>query len=143
MGLRMRANAGRRGPLHATASGKVLLAHAPASELLDRLLAAPLPPLTTTTITSPAVLRRELAEVRAQGYATCWQEREVGLCSAAVPLRDYTGTVVGSLAVAGPATRLTAGTLPAHLTPLQLMGRRIEAHLGGVRAPHDSEHMED
>jgi DNA-binding IclR family transcriptional regulator len=133
MGLQMRANAGRRSPLHATASGKVLLAFSPDPGLLERLLAEPLPRLTTTTITDPAVLRRELAEVPAQQYATCWQEREVGLCSVAVPLRDYTGAVIGSLAVAGPATRLTAATLPAHLAPLQMTGRRIEAHLGGSR----------
>jgi DNA-binding IclR family transcriptional regulator len=133
MGLQMRANAGRRGPLHATASGKVLLANSADPGLLERLLAKPLPRLTTTTITDPVVLRRELSEVRVQQYATCWQEREVGLCSVAVPLRDYTGAVIGSLAVAGPATRLTAATLPAHLAPLQVMGRHIEAHLGGSR----------
>jgi DNA-binding IclR family transcriptional regulator len=131
MGLQMRANAGRRGPLHATASGKVLLANASDPGLLERLLAKPLPRLTTTTITDPDLLRKELAEVRAQQYATCWQEREVGLCSVAVPLRDYTGAVIGSLAVAGPATRLTAATLPAHLAPLQVMAHHIVAHLGG------------
>jgi len=133
MGLQMRANAGRRGPLHATASGKVLLANSPDPTLLDRLLAQPLPRLTTTTITDPDVLRHELAEVQVQQYATCWQEREIGLCSVAVPLRDYTGAVIGSLAVAGPATRLTTATLPAHLAPLQMVARRIEAHLGGHR----------
>jgi DNA-binding IclR family transcriptional regulator len=130
MGLQMRANAGRRGPLHATASGKVLLANAADPGLLERLLAKPLPRLTTTTITDPDLLRKELADVRAQQYATCWQEREVGLCSVAVPLRDYTGAVIGSLAVAGPATRLTAATLPAHLAPLQVMAHHIAAHLG-------------
>src|SRR5690348_5012027 len=42
MGLQMRANAGRRGPLHATASGKVLLAFATDATLFDRLLSEPL-----------------------------------------------------------------------------------------------------
>ena len=134
MGLRMRANAGRRSPLHATASGKVLLANAGDDALLERTLAGPLAQLTTTTITDPAVLRSELAAIVARGYATCWQEREVGLCSLAVALRDYTGAVIGCLTVAGPATRLTSATLQAHLAPLQATARRIEVHLG-ARAP--------
>jgi DNA-binding IclR family transcriptional regulator len=129
-GLQMRANAGRRGPLYATASGKVLLAFANDPALLDQFLKEPLEKLTKTTITDPAALRQDLAQARQRGYATCWQEREVGLCSVAVPLRDYRGNVVGSLAVAGPATRLTSRTLREHLTPLLASARRIEAHLG-------------
>jgi len=135
MGLRMRANAGRRSPLHGTATGKVLLAHAD-PELIKRVLSGPLTQLTTTTITDPAVLQRELAEVVQRRYATCWQEREVGLCSLAVPLRDYTGAVTAALTVAGPATRLTSATLQAHLIPLQATARRIEAHLGSSRTGH-------
>jgi DNA-binding IclR family transcriptional regulator len=133
-GLRMAANAGRRGPLHATASGKVLLASAVEPHRFDLIMSRPLTRFTQTTIIDPAPLRKELAQVRRQGFATCWQEREVGLCSLAVALRDYTGAVVGSLAVAGPAGRLTKQTLLAHLTPLQAIGREIERHLGGNQA---------
>jgi DNA-binding IclR family transcriptional regulator len=131
-GLRMAANAGRRGQLHATASGKVLLAFANDPELFDRIVSAPLARLTRTTITDPSILRQEIAHVRQTGYATCWQEREVGLCSLAVALHDYTGAAVGSLAVAGPATRLTTRTLQAHLMPLQAAAHQIELHLGGA-----------
>jgi DNA-binding IclR family transcriptional regulator len=132
-GLRMSANAGRRSPLHATASGKVLLAFVGDPELFNRVISQPLPRLTRTTITDPSVLRQEIAQVRQNGYATCWQEREVGLCSLAVSLRDYTGAAVGSLAVAGPATRLTTRTLQAHLLPLQAAAHQIETQIGGAR----------
>lgn len=131
-GLRMVANAGRRSPLHATASGKVLLAFANDPQILERILGSPLPKLTSTTTTDPSTLRSQLAEVRLRGYATCWQEREVGLCSLAVPLRDYTGAVVGSLAVAGPESRLSPRTLTAHLSPLRAVAHDIELHLGGA-----------
>ncbi|MET9734902.1 IclR family transcriptional regulator [Streptomyces sp. NPDC006458] len=129
-GLRMVANAGRRGPLHATASGKALLAFAADCELVEKILSEPQHRYTKTTITDPAQLRQELAQVRQQGYATCWQEREVGLCSVAVTLRDYTGAVVGALTVAGPATRLTSRNLSSHLTPLQAARHAIETRLG-------------
>ena len=129
-GLQMRANAGRRGPLHATASGKILLAYAADPMLLADLLAKPLEPLTNATITDSDALRHDLAQARQQGYATCWQEGEVGLSSVAVPLRDYRGAVVASLTVAGPASRLTTRTLQSHLIPLHQARRRIEEHLG-------------
>jgi DNA-binding IclR family transcriptional regulator len=132
-GLQMRANAGRRGPLHATASGKVLLATTPDKALVDRVLNAPLPKLTSTTITHADALRRQLDAARREGYATCWEEREVGLSSVAVALRDYTGAVAGSLAIAGPAGRLTKSNIQAHLGPLMAAGHQIEARLGGTR----------
>src|SRR6478736_1653893 len=50
-------------PLHASSSGLVLLAFAE-RELQERILAAPLVPLTRETITDPTALRRKLAEVR-------------------------------------------------------------------------------
>lgn len=131
-GLRMTANAGRRGPLHATASGKVLLAFADDHELFNRIVDSPLRPLTRTTITDPSALRHEIAQVRQTGYATCWQETEVGLSSLAVAIRDYTGAVAGSIALAGPATRLTTRTLQAHLIPLQAAAHQIEVQLGGT-----------
>lgn len=131
-GLDMVADAGRRGPLHATASGKVLLAHVPKDDL-DRLLERALSRYTKTTITNPAVMRRQLGQVRSRGYSTCWEEREPGLCSLAVPLRDYTGAVAATLALAGPASRLNSRTYQQHLNPLRNTARRIELHLGGTR----------
>jgi DNA-binding IclR family transcriptional regulator len=133
-GLRMTANAGRRGPLHATASGKVLLAFAHDRDLFNRIVDSPLKALTRTTVTDPSTLRQQIAEVRHSGYATCWQETEIGLSSLAVGIRDYTGAVAGSIAVAGPATRLTTRTLQAHLVPLQATAHQIEVHLGGASA---------
>jgi DNA-binding IclR family transcriptional regulator len=134
-GLQMRANAGRRGPLHATASGKILLAYSPDPVLLANLLAHPLERLTKATITDPDALRHDLAQARQQGYATCWQEGEIGLSSVAVPLHDYRGAVVASLTVAGPASRLTTRTLQSHLVPLHAARRRIESHLGVTDPP--------
>lgn len=128
--FRMVANAGRRSPLYSTASGKVLLAFAPDRSLFNRMVDAGLEKLTASTIVDPRELRETLAEVRQRGYATCWQEREVGLSSVAVPLRDYTGAVVASLALAGPASRLNTRTLKQHLIPLQQMGNAIGARLG-------------
>jgi|JI10StandDraft_1071094.scaffolds.fasta_scaffold45463_2 DNA-binding IclR family transcriptional regulator len=128
--LRMAATSGRRSSLHATASGKVLLAYCEDASLVKRLTSTALPRWTPTTITEPSRIKKELKDVTDRGYATCWEEREVGLCSVAIPIRDYTSKVVASLALAGPQGRLNSKTVAAHLRPLQSTGHRIQVDLG-------------
>lgn len=130
-GFHMVAAAGIRSPLHATASGKLLLAFA-GEEEIERYLreAAPLESFTANTLTDPKKLRDQLAEIRENGYATCWQERELGLCSVAVPLRDHTGATVASLTLAGPAGRVTEDSVETHLQPLRDAAVEIDALLG-------------
>lgn len=102
----MVANAGRRSLLHTNASGKVLLANQ-SQAFIDKVLSSPLQRKTTATITHPDVLRAQLVEIRKQGFATCWQEEELGLSSLACPIFDYSGTVCAALTIAGPAQRVT------------------------------------
>ena len=130
-GFRVVANAGRRCALHSTASGKVLLAFSQDPRLLQRIVTHPLAKLTPATITDPDLLRRELATVRWQGYATCWQEEEVNFCSLAVPVRDRSGAVIASLAIAGPSMGLNAHTVPKRLILLRTAAELIGAHVTG------------
>jgi DNA-binding IclR family transcriptional regulator len=104
--------AGQRIPLHATSDGKVLLAYLSAAELSDAELAGRLtPPLrryTEHTITTIAELRRVLAEVRQQGFATAVEELEAGLTAVAAPVADAEGQVVASVSASGPSFRIPA-----------------------------------
>lgn len=102
---------GRRTPLHATSSGKVLLAHLPAT-LREGLLARPLPRFTEHTVTSAAMLRAELDAACALGYALVAEELELGLNAVAAPVRAHDGRVIGALSVSGPAYRLQRDRLP-------------------------------
>lgn len=74
--------AGGRLPLHATAVGKVLLAHA-TNQVQEAVLSGPLIGYTHTTIVSPRELRLELAHVRRSGVATCEEELTRGSISCA------------------------------------------------------------
>lgn len=76
---------GSRLPMHATGVGKVLLAHAPA-EVQEEVLAH-LTRVTPYTITQPGLLRRQLARVLRDDYATTVEEMSLGGCSVAVPVR--------------------------------------------------------
>lgn len=100
---------GKRFPLHASSSGKLLLSTYP-GERLERFLREPLQELTPSTITTPRALRSELRQVREQGYAATVDEMEQGLAGVSVPVFNETGALVGVINVSGLSQRLdTAG----------------------------------
>lgn len=79
-------------PLHATATGKVLLAFGgPALE--REVLAAGLPRVTPRTVHAPALLRNQLARIRIERIASESEETMMGYASTAVPVSDRTGVV--------------------------------------------------
>ncbi|MGW0808780.1 IclR family transcriptional regulator [Nonomuraea sp. NPDC002799] len=91
-------------PTHASALGKVLLAHDPFDE-------APAPPLeshTKRTITGPAALAAELDLVRTRGWAAEMEELTEGEVAIAAPIKDQRGIVVGAIGIRGAVERLTS-----------------------------------
>lgn len=120
---------GRRYPLHASSSGKVLLAAFEPARL-ERFLEAPLERPTEATITDPDMLRREIEVVAARGYAEISDELEEGLASVSVPIVEREGRLVATLNVTGPSFRLDARRRIAALTPMRAAVARIEARLG-------------
>ncbi|MFF8867069.1 IclR family transcriptional regulator [Streptomyces sp. NPDC015139] len=102
---------GRRTPLHATSSGKVLLAHMPPT-LREGLLARSLPRFTERTVTGATMLRAELEAVVEQGYGLTVEELELGLAAVAAPVRAHDGKVIAAISVSGPVYRLNADRLP-------------------------------
>jgi DNA-binding IclR family transcriptional regulator len=131
--LHMIANVGRRSPLHTNASGKLLLAHMP-EPVADTVIDGALERRTSATIVHPDELRKEIARIRKRGFATCWQESEVGLNSIAVPLTDYTGKVCSALTVAGPAGRVTKRAVPRLVSIITEQAALISASLGAPEA---------
>lgn len=111
---------GSRLPTSTTGVGKVLLTHAP-DPVQEEVLAS-LPRVTAYSITRPSVLRRQLAAVRREGYATTSEEMTLGACSIAVPIRSggTEGPVVASVGLVVPrlgrerARMLTALRMAAH-----------------------------
>ncbi|MFE7629648.1 IclR family transcriptional regulator [Kocuria sp. NPDC057446] len=117
-------------PLHATASGKVLLAGLPSDERAQLLRAHGLPALTARTITSRKQLERQLIDVVSRGYATVCEEFEIGLNSVAVPVRDHLGTVIASISVSGPAFRFTEQHMADLVEDLKKAGLRVSRRMG-------------
>ncbi len=120
---------GQRTPLHATSSGKVLLAAAPPEER-TRLLARPLEVFTPATITDRAVLETELDRSAASGWAATREELELGLNAIAAPVRGRDGTVVAAVSVSGPSYRLGPERFEAVAAAVVAAGDEISRRLG-------------
>jgi DNA-binding IclR family transcriptional regulator len=103
--LRPQSWVGQRFPLHASASGKVLLTTYD-DERLERFLDEPLARFTGSTITTAEALREELRRVREQRYALSRDEEEEGLSGIATAIRGQADELLGVLAVGGPTQRL-------------------------------------
>jgi IclR family transcriptional regulator, pca regulon regulatory protein len=124
---------GTRFPAYATSMGRVLLA-ARSDEWLDGYFTSTkLRSLTTHTIADADALRRELARVRAQGWALVDQELEEGLRSLAAPVRDQDGRVIAAVNVSTSAVRRDLDQVVTDLLePLLSTARRIERDLASA-----------
>jgi IclR family transcriptional regulator, acetate operon repressor len=119
----------RAAAAHCTASGKCLLAFLPASEL-DFFLKGDLETFTEQTIVDPDALRAELQAVRENGYATAFEELEIGLNAVAAPVFNHLGSVVCSVGIAGPAYRLSHDVAMSCVARLRDTTLRISQGLG-------------
>ena len=116
-------------PAYATAAGRAILAFLPKEERLQ-YLEGPFEALTPKTLTDPKRIRLELQRVRAQGYATAFEELEEGLHAISAPIFNYERRVIASISVSGPGYRLTRARI-REITPEVLsVARRISEEMG-------------
>jgi DNA-binding IclR family transcriptional regulator len=97
-------NVGTRWPIHATSTGKALIAfERRGSERLGPELTA----LTPRTITQFDKLEKELGDIRRRGFAEVVDELEEGLSGVAAVVRGGMGEVLGALSICGPSQRMS------------------------------------
>jgi IclR family transcriptional regulator, KDG regulon repressor len=121
-------------PAHATALGKIVLA-ALRPEQLERYLArAELKPHTPKSIVEVGALRREIEDVRRAGIAYDDGEFDTELRCVAVPVRDFTGQVVGAIGVSGPIWRLSLQVLQSRAKLVQAAADKLSADFGAAAA---------
>jgi DNA-binding IclR family transcriptional regulator len=128
--VRIVSQLGEALPLHCTAAGKAYLAFEQEDDLRT-LLPEGLHRFTERTIIDRQALMQQLRTVATSGYAVDMGEHLEDIRALAVPVRDYARNVVGTLAVAAPAARLTAERIEKEVAPLVLKaGRELSSRLG-------------
>jgi len=111
-GLCSHIEIGKRTPLHCTAVGKAIMAYLSEDEINLIIREKGLERFTENTITTKKDLENEFKKIREQGYAVDKIEHEEGVQCVAGPIRDYTGKVIASMSVSGPAFRINESNIP-------------------------------
>ena len=116
--------------MHATSSGKVLLAALTADQRARVLEERGLPAMTPRTITNRDQLEGQLLDVSRDGYAVARDEIEIGLNAAAAPVYNHAGNVIGAVSISGQAFRFDPEKAPGLLQALKQAGLQISANMG-------------
>jgi IclR family transcriptional regulator, KDG regulon repressor len=117
-------------PAHCTALGKVILASLCPDQLERFLERVELTPSTEKSITQIPVLLREIEEIRRTGIAFDDGEFNIEVRCVAVPVKDFTGKIVGALGISGPIWRLSNQALQGRAKIVQTAANRLSAEFG-------------
>ena len=124
-------------PIHATSTGKVLLAYL-SGEARRQVLQFPLTKFTPHTIVQPELIDDELNRIRRQGYAIAAEELEAGFVAVGAPLCNFYGQILAAISTGGPATRLTPERIDQVIPLVLESAGRISARLGYPPRPQSS-----
>lgn len=119
---------GTRLEAHASAIGKVMLAHQDRAQLERRLHTHQLRRFTDRTIVDPAELLSHLRAVAQRGYAIDDGEILLGVCCVAAPIRDEHGMVVAAISATMPETRFRTRLAEAR-TAVQTTAKAVSENI--------------
>ncbi|MEW2812442.1 IclR family transcriptional regulator [Streptomyces massasporeus] len=102
---------GDTSPLHATATGRAVLAQLPKQDV-EELIEQGLERFSDTTPTAPDELRAELDRIRTDGYAVNRNQYRPDVCAIAAPVLDEDGTPLATVAISMPDSRYDEDRLP-------------------------------
>ena len=131
-GLVFSINEGDHMGLHASASGRIMLAYG-SEELRQKILDVErLERFTPLTTVDSQKIQAELPEIRKRGYAINMGETELEVAAVAAPIFDHEQVVRGVIAVVGPVQRFSDERLPGIVDQLMNATRRISISLGAT-----------
>ena len=135
-GMQVVRAVGGRAPLHLTSVGKLFLAGENHRALQNYISRTGLAGHTRNSLTDPARLERELAQVRSHGFARDNEELELGVRCIAAGIRDDSGDLVAGLSISAPADFLQNGWVEQ----LCRTAAQISASLGYDASESNSAH---
>jgi IclR family pca regulon transcriptional regulator len=115
---------GARLPLHATSTGRVLLAGETRTAFSAWMKGRALARLTVHTVTEARRFREIIDTVRRQDYCIAIEEHELAVHALAVPLRNMQGRTVAALNVVASPARTGREAMERELLPAMLEAAR-------------------
>jgi len=140
--IRMNTWIGRRLDVHCTAVGKALTAYLPQEGVEEIIRHKGLSKHTPKTITSLNHLLRELAKVRANGYALDDAENNLDVVCIAAPIFNMEGRVAAAVGLTGTESQMRSHKFESHVRLIKHAAKQISHELGYVGLGHHSGHLE-
>ena len=119
-------------PLHASASGKLLLAYSSENEQRKLFDKCNLESLTEKTIKDRADLKKIIHQVSAQGYAIEMDEMGLGIGCIAAPIFDIRGTLRATISIVAASAALKP-VMKKAIAELKRTGERISNEISYKR----------
>jgi DNA-binding IclR family transcriptional regulator len=135
---------GARPPLHATATGKAILAFVDDARR-EEWLTEPFESFTFRTHANRESLERDLDGVRERGFAIDDEEYNPGARCVAAPIFGLDGAVIGCVGISTPTQRVSIGDMTKLADAALAAARQITHNMGGPvdRLPRGADWVED
>jgi IclR family transcriptional regulator, acetate operon repressor len=114
--------------LHAGSAGKVFMAFDPTAR--SAAVSHGLTRETPRTITDIDLLDQQLKEIRELGYASSFEERDVGAASISAPVFNLSGDLAAVIGIGAPTQRLTPAQVPELVPKVLAAARDASQRLG-------------
>jgi DNA-binding IclR family transcriptional regulator len=128
--LKIVIEVGHAFPLHTAAPAKAMLAFMPAEFQETLIKQISFTRFTRKTIMTAAAYARELAQVKALGFALDRNEESDTYACAAAPVFDRRGSPVAALWISGPVDRVTPDLLPKLAAVVRKHAMQLSERLG-------------
>ncbi|WP_306046655.1 IclR family transcriptional regulator [Nioella sp. MMSF_3534] len=122
---------GARTPMHASGTGKAILAAMAEDQAQKLLQGAGLQRFTDNTLSTPAALFDDLALTRARGFSFDREERFAGMSCVGAAIFDENGLPCAGVSVSGPDARFDAGSVAGFGAAVARAAREITRISGG------------
>lgn len=117
-------------PLHCTGSGKIFIANMTKSAFEDYYRSRTLIAHTPNSITNLEELNHQLNTIRQTNLAYDLEEYALGVKGVASGIRDFSGQIVGSVAIVGPSVRLDQHMIDRAARAVKQSAVKISRELG-------------
>jgi IclR family KDG regulon transcriptional repressor len=128
--VRLFTQIGRKAPLYAGASSRIILAFMPEEEREAYLNQVELVPIGVGTITNKQELLEALETTRRTGYSFSRSELENYTAELSAPIFDHSGKMVAGLSIAGLEVRFGEEQLPELIRKVKQAAHEISLKLG-------------
>lgn len=124
-------NPGTRTAMHASGTGKAILAALPAARIEALLSRAVLEPFTDRTLATPSALMRDLEQTRTRGWSFDREERHLGMSCIGAAIHGASGEVIAGVSISGPSTRFSDDRIELFGSLVRQAAEEISDALGG------------